>query len=152
VARCGGPDEGATNWTDVSHEFDDSPLPFETELRSKGEPFEPDERMQRILVGAAQLANAQMRVQSLADRRADRAVWDGKHWEWAVLRPENGTFDTPAYADTEARGKWFFQAQIESPAMFARAPGAGSLYWLSARDSSGAYLDRTGLRRDLATA
>ena len=24
---------------------------------------------------------------------------------------------------------------------FARAPGAGSLYWLSARDSTGAYLD-----------
>jgi hypothetical protein len=33
------------------------------------------------------------------------------------------------------------QAQIESPAMFARAPGAGSLYWLGARDATGAYLD-----------
>jgi hypothetical protein len=39
------------------------------------------------------------------------------------------------------REKWLFQAQIESPAMFARAPGAGSLYWLGARDSTGAYLD-----------
>jgi hypothetical protein len=51
----------------------------------------------------------------------------GTNWEWAVLRPENGTFDTPDYADVYARQKWFYQAQIESPAMFARAPGAGSL-------------------------
>jgi hypothetical protein len=27
--------------------------------------------------------------------------------------------------------------------MFARTPGAGSLYWLSARDNAGAYLDGT---------
>jgi hypothetical protein len=62
-------------------------------------------------------------------------------WEWAVLRAENGTFDVDNYVDLEAREKWFFQAQIESPAMFARAPGAGSLYWLCARDQTGAYLD-----------
>jgi len=61
-----------------------------------------------------------------------------------VLRPENGTFDADSYVDLEAREKWFYQAQIESPAMFARAPGAGSLYWLSARDSTGAYLDGGG--------
>ena len=108
---------------------------------AKGQPFDPDQRMKAILVRAAQLANAQMRVQSLADRRPDRGVWDGTHWEWAVLRPENGTFDANSYVDVEAREKWFFQAQIESPAMFARVPGAGSLYWLCARDKSGAYLD-----------
>jgi hypothetical protein len=68
-----------------------------------------------------------MRVQSFADRRPDRVVWDGRRWEWAVLRPENGTFDADSYVDLEAREKWLFQAQIESPAMFARAPGPGSL-------------------------
>jgi hypothetical protein len=73
--------------------------------------------------------------------RPDRVVWDGRHWEWAVLRSENGTFDAETYVDLEAREKWFYQAQIESPAMFVRAPGAGSLYWFAARDSAGAYLD-----------
>jgi hypothetical protein len=97
--------------------------------------------MRDILSRAARIASAQMRVQSLADRRPDRAVWDGAHWEWAVLRPENGTFDKDGYADVEAREKWFYQAQIESPAMFNRAPGAGSLYWLGTRDSTGTYLD-----------
>jgi hypothetical protein len=46
----------------------------------------------------------------------DRVVWPGTRWEWAVLRPENGTFDAPTYHDGYARQKWFYQAQIESPA------------------------------------
>jgi hypothetical protein len=59
----------------------------------------------------------------------------------ATLRPENGTLDVPTYTDLDARAKWFYQAQVESPAMFRRSPGAGSLYWLGTRDASGAYLD-----------
>jgi len=108
---------------------------------ARGRPFQPDARMRDILIRAAVAGHAELAVQSFADRRPDRIVWPGTHWEWAVLRPENGTFDTPDFADVYARQKWFYQAQIESPAMFARAPGAGSLYWLSARDSTGAYLD-----------
>ena len=80
-------------------------------------------------------------MQSFADRRPDRVVWPGTQWEWAVLRPENGTFDAHSYHDGYARQKWFYQAQIESPAMFRRTPGAGSLYWLRTRDVTGAYLD-----------
>src|SRR5262249_17459666 len=65
----------------------------------KGKPFAPDDRMKGILEQAAEIGNAQMRVQSLADRRPDRVVWrDRKSWEWASLRPENGTFDMPTYA------------------------------------------------------
>lgn len=107
----------------------------------KGKPFAPDARMQGILVKAANIANDQMRVQSFADRRPDRMAWPDRKWEWATLRPENGTFDTPSYKDLEARTKWFYQAQIESPAMFRRTAAAGSLYWLGTRDSSGDFLD-----------
>jgi hypothetical protein len=107
----------------------------------KGKAFEPDDPMRDILTRAAQLGNAQLRVQSFADRRPDRAVWPGTTWEWAVLRPENGTFDADTYADNYARQKWFYQAQIESPAMFKRSAGAGSLYWLNTRDSTGAFLE-----------
>src|ERR1700729_919934 len=133
------------------HEGVDSEPPFE-EFRAfygelaalgiaKGQPFDPDERMTDILTRAAEIGRAQLRVQSFADRRPDRVVWPGIQWEWAVLRPENGTFDTPAYHDGYARQKWFYQAQIESPAMFRRTPGAGSLYWLGTRDVTGTYLD-----------
>jgi hypothetical protein len=134
----------------VLHEVIDTEPPFDdyrahygdlAELGiAKGQPFSPDTRMKDILERAASMGHAQLCAQSFADRRPDRAVWDGTHWEWAVLRPENGTFDTPNYADVYARQKWFYQAQIESPAMFARAPGAGSLYWLGLRDASGSYL------------
>jgi hypothetical protein len=97
--------------------------------------------MRDILLRAAETANAQMRVQAFADRRPDRVVWADRKWEWASLRPENGTFDTANYSDLEAREKWFFQAVVESPAMFRRDEGAGSLYWLGTRDKTGAYLD-----------
>jgi hypothetical protein len=107
----------------------------------KGKPFAPDARMTAILEKAARTANDQMRVQSFADRRPDRVMWPDRKWEWATLRPENGTFDAPTYKDLEAREKWFYQAQIESPAMFRRTAAAGSLYWLGLRDKGGAYLD-----------
>jgi hypothetical protein len=68
-------------------------------------------------------------------------VAEFRKWEWASLRSENGTFDMPSYKDLEAREKWFYQAQIESLAMFRRDVGAGSLYWLGTRDATGAYLD-----------
>ncbi|HKE87937.1 MAG TPA: DUF1254 domain-containing protein [Vicinamibacterales bacterium] len=108
---------------------------------AKGKPFAPDLRMKRILEQAARSGCAQMRVQSFADRRPDRVVWNDRQWEWAALRFENGTFDTPAYRDTYARDKWFFQAIAASPAMFRRDAGAGSLYWLGLRDKTGNYVD-----------
>jgi len=108
---------------------------------TKGQPFEPDDRMTRILELAAKTANLQMRVESFADRTPGRLVWDDRHWEWVALRSENGTFDTENYRDTYALDKWFFQAIATSPAMFRRDAGAGSLYWLALSDRTGAYLD-----------
>jgi hypothetical protein len=108
---------------------------------AKGRPFAPDTRMTQILERAAKTGNAQMRVESFADRRADRIVWPDRKWEWAALRFENGEFNAAYYADLEARDKWFFQAIGASPAMFRRDPSAGSLYWLGLRDKTGAYLD-----------
>ena len=108
---------------------------------AKSQPFAPDARMKRILEQAARNGCAQMRVESFADRRSDRIVWDDRQWQWAALRFENGSFDTPNYRDTYARDKWFFQAIAASPAMFHRGAGAGSLYWLGLRDASGNYLE-----------
>ena len=107
----------------------------------KGKPFAPDARMKGILEKAAKIANAQMRVESMADRRPDRIVWADRKWEWAALRFEDGDFNAANYADTYARDKWFFQAIGSSPAMFRRNAGAGSLYWLGLRDNTGAYVD-----------
>jgi hypothetical protein len=107
----------------------------------KGRPFNPDANMTSILEKAAQTANAQMRVQSFADRRPDRTVWEGRQWQWASLRFEDGDFNTTEHVDLEAREKWFYQAVGASPAMFRRDVHAGSLYWLGIRDHTGDYLD-----------
>jgi len=108
---------------------------------AKGQPFEPDDRMTRILELAARTANLQMRVESFADRTPARLVWPQRQWDWVALRSENGTFDAQGYRDTYATDKWFFQAIATSPAMFRRDAGAGSLYWLALSDRTGAYLD-----------
>lgn len=136
-------------WKEL-HEVIDTEPPYEPyhmnygQLASlgieKGKPFAPDARMAEILERAAKLANGQMRVRSFADRRAQRLAWPDRHWEWAGLRAEHDMWDLPTHRDLEAREKWFFQAAIESPAMFRRDAGAGSLYWLGARDKAGAFL------------
>lgn len=108
---------------------------------ARDQPFEPDDRMTRILELAARTANLQMRVESFADRTPARLVWPQRQWEWVALRSENGTFDAQGYRDTYATDKWFFQAIAASPAMFRRDAGAGSLYWLALSDRTGAYLD-----------
>ena len=107
----------------------------------KGKPFHPDARMKRILEEAATIANAQMRVQSFADRRSDRIVWPDRQWQWAGLRFEDGDFNTVTHTDLDAREKWFYQAIGASPAMFRRDAGAGSLYWLAVNDFRGEYLN-----------
>jgi hypothetical protein len=133
------------------HEIIDAEPPFEAYRMNygglaalgieKGKPFAPDARMNETLERAARIANAGMRVQSFADRSPARFAWPDRKWEWASLVSENGTFDLPTHKDLEAREKWFYQAILESPAMFRRDPGAGSLYWLGLRDNSGEYLD-----------
>ena len=136
---------------EVLHEVIDSEYPYQGyrdyygELAvlgiAKGQSFSPDARMRRILTEAARTGNAQMRVESFADRRPDGVVWPDRKWQWVALRPESGDFDTASFVDLDARDVWFYQAIAASPAMFRRRPGSGSLYWLGLRDSTNAYLD-----------
>ncbi|HMG34627.1 MAG TPA: DUF1214 domain-containing protein, partial [Blastocatellia bacterium] len=80
-------------------------------------------------------------VASYASPRVDRIVWPDRKWEWVALVSDNGDFEAPSGIDIQARDHWFSQATGASPKMFARKPGAGSLYWLGLRDKDGAYLD-----------
>ncbi|MFY0571677.1 DUF1254 domain-containing protein [Archangium lansingense] len=107
----------------------------------KGKRFSPSERTQSILEAAARVGLEQMRVEGFASQRADRLVWENRRWEWVGLVPDNGDFETEDYLDLQARDRWFVQAIIASPAMFRRQVGVGSVYYLAARDQTGAYLD-----------
>jgi hypothetical protein len=107
----------------------------------KGKPFNPDDRMKDILTRAAKTGRDQLLVSGFASNRPDRFAWPDRKWEWLGLVPGATQFETPMGLDLEARDRWFAQAIVTSPAMFRRTPGAGSLYWLGARDNTGAYLD-----------
>ncbi|MFC8525864.1 DUF1214 domain-containing protein [Nocardia sp. NPDC057227] len=109
----------------------------------RGGTFDPDERTTALLTEAARRGRDQLLVSAFAGTRPDRVAWPDRSWEWVGLVADNGNFTTPAGLDLEARDRWFAQAIIASPAMFRRVPGSGSLYWLAARDNTGAWLDGT---------
>jgi hypothetical protein len=107
----------------------------------RGKPFNPDARMKPILERAAKAGRDQLLVSAFDSARPDRINWPDRKWEWVGLVPGSAQFETPAGIDLEARDRWFAQAIVTSPAMFRRTAGAGSLYWMSVRDSDGAFLD-----------
>ena len=107
----------------------------------KGKEFKPDERMRKILEKAAHDGRDQLLVAAFDSNRPDRLAWADRKWEWVGLVPGSAQFETPTGVDLEARDRWFAQAIVTSPAMFRRSAGAGSLYWLAARDAGGAWLD-----------
>jgi hypothetical protein len=108
---------------------------------AKGRPFAPSERMRTILERAAREALAQMRVEAFDSHRPERMVWKDRRWEWATLVPGSAAFEMNGAIDLRARDRWFFQAILTSPAMFRRQVGGGSIYFLGARDRTGAFLD-----------
>lgn len=107
----------------------------------KGKPFDPDEAMTALLTRAAREGRDQMLVEAFDGDRPDRMAWPDRKWEWVGLVPGSAQFETPSGIDLGARDRWFAQAIVTSPAMFRRDAGAGSLYWLGARDANGAWLD-----------
>lgn len=107
----------------------------------KGKPFHPDEKQKALLDRAARMGRDQMLVSAFDSNRQDLKPWPDRHWEWIGLVPGSVQFETPGGIDLDARDRWFAQAIVTSPAMFRRDPGAGSLYWLGARDAAGAWLD-----------
>jgi hypothetical protein len=107
----------------------------------KGKPFAPDRRTRAILERAAGIALDQMLVEGFASKRPDRVIWSNRRWEWVGLTTEDPGFVVDDVVDLEARERWFVQAIVASPAMFRRRAGSGSIYFLAARDASGAYLD-----------
>jgi len=105
----------------------------------KGKPFKPDARMTALLARAAREGRNQLLVEAF--NRPDRLAWPDRKWEWVGLVPGSAQFETASGVDLIARDRWFAQAIVTSPAMFRRTSGAGSLYWLGARDAAGAFLD-----------
>jgi hypothetical protein len=107
----------------------------------KGEPFAPDDRLQKIFTQASQEGVAMSRVIAFDSRKAEARVYSDRMWESPFIG-NSSTFDPKGYLDLEARTTFHFTADGITPAMAAQMPeGKGSRYQTTYKDSNGKFLD-----------
>ena len=110
----------------------------------KGKPFNPDARMQGILLEAGKTANAEMRVSSYAKRKPEYIAWEGRTWEWLLvllISPELQDFGTSAFLDLTVSDEYHYIGYGTSAAIGKRGVGLGSIYFVNYRDGKGEYFD-----------
>ena len=105
----------------------------------KGEPFNPDKRMQRILDLGVKQGVAMCRAILYASREPDIRYWPERHWEKMFLY--NTTFERDGVNDIDARTLWHYQAIVVSPNLISTTPGAGTAYLTSFKDKNDLFLD-----------
>ena len=121
-----------------------------------GQPFEPDDRMRKILEDAVAVGNATARTVTFAARPEEGfAYYPGSAWESALFLggyefldpPPEITPDGPVPAPSDGarkvnpRTNFFYMATGITPAMCMRLTGIGSQYIYAMRDSNREYLD-----------
>ena len=122
----------------------------------KGQPFEPDERMLRILEEAAAVGNATSRALMFDPRTSERfAYYEGSAW-LSNLWVGGYTFETPPPLVTaegiepfpatgvralHSRTAFFYGFTGITPAMCMRLTGLGSQYIIAYKDADGKHLD-----------
>ena len=104
----------------------------------QGQPFNPDDRMQRILDQGAKQGVAMCRAILYASREPDIRYWPERHWEKMFLY--NTTFERDGVNDIDARTLWHYQAIVVSPNLVSTTPGAGTAYLTSFRDKNDLFL------------
>ena len=107
----------------------------------KDRPFTPDAKTVAVLTAAAEKADDQLVVAAFADEDPQRLVWADRHWEWVVYSDGDNGYYERDFLRLSVRERWFYQATLETPAMFRHSEGSGSLYWLANVDDQGTPLD-----------
>lgn len=107
----------------------------------KGQPFEPDARMQDILSRAA--AAGAVTVKTLISKpRDDRAYWYPGESHWQNAFPGSAyTWVIDGVTMHDFRAAFHFYATGVTPAMAFKSPGKGSQYAFTYRDADGNALD-----------
>lgn len=109
----------------------------------KGSPFEPDERMKKILSEAVAVGNATARSIVFDSRLQGSYYYEDSAWvtafvggshEWLVDGGIGGRY-------LDARTLFFYVGTVNTPAMALKMVGAGSQYAMAAKDKDGHYLD-----------
>jgi len=109
----------------------------------KDKPFAPDERMSRILVEAAEVANATARAIYFRWREDGALIYDDRKWhtyfiggdyEWLRDEGRGGRY-------LDARTFFFYVATVNTPAMALKLIGKGSQYAGVDVDADGNFFD-----------
>ncbi|MCP4383029.1 MAG: DUF1254 domain-containing protein [Hyphomicrobiales bacterium] len=106
----------------------------------KGEPFEPDERMRKILTEGAAIGNATARAITYASRDPGVYFYEDRQWNSPFQR-QSYEFLVDGARILDDRTYFFYMATGITPAMTAPPVGSGSVYAMTARDLDSAYLD-----------
>jgi hypothetical protein len=121
-----------------------------------GKPFNPGERMRKILQDAVVVGNATARTVSFAPRPEEGfAYYPGSAWFNMLFTGGYEFLDPPPQITADgavpgpsdgarklnARTAFFYPYTGITPAMCMRLPGLGSQYLMAMRDSNGEYLD-----------
>jgi hypothetical protein len=121
-----------------------------------GKPFEPDQRMRKILEDAVVVGNATARTLTFAARPEEGfAFYPNSQWQSALFiggyqfldPPPAITAEGPVAAPSDGARKlnsatnFFYMATGITPAMCMRLTGIGSQYLFAMRDSEGNYFD-----------
>ncbi len=103
----------------------------------KGQPFAPDERMQKVLTEAATLANATARTITFHPRIEGVRIYpDNPASVWSTaFANKNTSFEADGVMGLDARVLYYFNAGGVTPAMATSSPGQGSDYALALLDA-----------------
>jgi hypothetical protein len=106
----------------------------------KGKPFEPDERMKRILTDAAVAGDATARAIAFHTREKEAFYYEHSNWQLPFIggykfQVEPGVLNLSGYI------LYYFMATGVTPAMEEKMVGRGSQYAWTARDAKGEPLD-----------
>jgi hypothetical protein len=106
----------------------------------KGQPFEPDARMKKLLTDAVAVANVTARAILFAPRDERVKFYPDRQWGTGFV---GGSYQFMNNGELmlDARTLFHYYATGITPSMAAAKPGSGSAYAYSARDSKGNDLD-----------
>jgi hypothetical protein len=106
-----------------------------------GRPFEPDERMKKILTEGATVGRAMAEALAYAPRVPDEVVYayPGER-RWKKIFFSDPTFHEPGYMAIDLRSKYAFEAIGTAKSMVVSVPGQGSQYIGAYQDADGDWL------------
>jgi hypothetical protein len=104
---------------------------------AKGKPFQPDDRLQAILLKGAAMGELMARNLQINPRYTE-PYWPGTSWYKSFdFEIEQETTDI---AQIDQRATWFYEAVASSKGMVTPQPGQGQVYMTTKRDNKGDML------------